>query len=223
MDNFRESIKDDSIDVKNLIYKFLGRWYIFAAFISISLTSAYFINKYSQRIYEVKTSILIKDEQSVLDSRFTAGLGIYNSQYKITNEIGIIKSHHLTQRALEQVNFSIDYFMEGKFFETELYKSSPYLVVIDSASAQPVNSKIEIEFTSADDFIIRLKGEQIPLYNFREKRSTYTTNTDITKKGKLFEKLSTENFAFTVIPRENVNREKFINKRLSLLYTPMKD
>jgi tyrosine-protein kinase Etk/Wzc len=216
MDNYKDAIKDDSVDVKNLIYKFLSRWYLFVATITIALTFAYFINKWSQQIYEVKTSILIKDEQSVLDARFTAGLGIYNNQYKITNEIGIIKSFQMTQRALERVNFSVDYFQENRFYESELYKASPFIVVIDSASLQPVNTRFDVTFISEDEFILSIKQKGIPLYDFRKKQyNGYLPDYQYSQKFKLFDKVATKAFSFTVIPNVNVNRSNFLQKKLS--------
>lgn len=216
MDNYKDAIKDDSVDVKNLIYKFLSRWYLFVATLSIAITCAYFINKWTQQIYEVKTSILIKDEQSVLDARFTAGLGIYNNQYKITNEIGIIKSYQMTQRALERVNFSIDYFEKNRFFESELYKATPFIVVIDSSNLQMVNTKFDVEFISDDEFILSMSQKGVPLYDLKKKiYNGYLPDFQFSQKYKLFDKITTKAFSFTIIPNGNAGRNSFLRKKLS--------
>jgi len=215
MDSFKESVKDDSVDVKSLIYKFLGRWYLFVICLSISLTIAYFVNTLTQPIYEVKTSILVKNEQSMLDSRFSSGLGMYNNQFKITNEIGIIKSYKMTQRALEHLNFTVEYYQVNRFNEVELYKSSPFQVVLDTAFAQPVNLNFNVEFTSADEFIIQSTGENINKFNYSTNHySGGISKLNFVQEGKLFSKIKNDDFAFTLIPQQNVDRSSFIGKKL---------
>jgi len=201
MDSYKESFNEETIDIKNLIFKFLGKWYLFVAALIVSVVAAYLYNLWSQPIFEVKTSILIKDEQTVLDSRFSSGLGIYNTQYRISNEIGILKSYQLTQRAIENLEFDIDYFVENRFFETELYKTSPFQVIIDSAVSQPVNVKFNIRFISENNFILTIIEENVNQYNFKlDKQVGNIPAIVYENKHKFFEKIKTRDFAFTIIP-----------------------
>lgn len=218
MDNYKETVEEESIDIKSLIYKFLSKWYWFVGFLAVSFVIAYFTNKWSQPVYEVRTSVLIKEEQSVLDSRFSAGLGINNTQYKISNEIGILKSYQITQRALNTLDFGIDYFLENRFFASDLYKSSPIEIIVDTTISQPVNVKFQLTFLSADEFKLSINTEYAGKYDFKQKKITGNCNQlQFENKYKLFEKISTADFAFTVIPR-NPDRSQFIGKKLCFVF-----
>ena len=58
--NFNE---DDNIDIKRYISLYLSNWYWFAIALFIAVTLAYGINRYSQPIYSVSSTLLIKDDQ----------------------------------------------------------------------------------------------------------------------------------------------------------------
>jgi capsular exopolysaccharide synthesis family protein len=201
MDSYKEPSEEESIDVKKLVYKFLSKWYLFVASIIIALFIAYLYNTFTQRIYEVKATILVKDEQTALDSKFSAGLGIYNTQFRISNETGILKSFQITRRALEKLNFGIDYFSENSFNETELYNASPFEVLIDSSVLQPVNVKFQITLISKNEFKISIQEENVTQYNFKLNREAGKYQVlEYSHKHRFFEKIKTKDFAFTIVP-----------------------
>lgn len=201
MDNFKEPENEETIELKYLIYKFLSKWYLFASSLVLAVLIAYLFNSWSSQVYEVTTTVLIKDEQTLLDSKFSAGLGIYNTQYRVLNETGILKSAQLTRRALERLNFGIDYFSENGLNTTELYNSAPFRIVIDSVVSQPVNMNFEIDFISKNEFILSVDEENVTRCNFRLKKKTSKAEAIFySKKHKLYEKIQNNDFAFTVIP-----------------------
>lgn len=218
MDNYKETADEETIDIKNLIYKFLGKWHWFVACLAVALVIAFYVNRFSQRTYEIKTSVLIKDEKSVLDDRFSA-IGMDNTQYKISNEIGVLKSYQMTQRALLRLDFQTDYFLESRFYAVDLYKSSPFIVVIDTSVTQPVQAKFFVSFTSEDEFDLTIDEENVGFYDFKEKKYTGTSShVKFKKHCKLFEKITTKDFSFIVIPHSNENRSRFIGEKLSFAF-----
>ncbi|HEX3006113.1 MAG TPA: hypothetical protein VHO90_00700, partial [Bacteroidales bacterium] len=224
MDKFNDTAEEENVDIKNLIFKFLSQWYWFAFSLITALIIAYAFNHWSQRIFEIKTSILIKDEQTVLDSRFSSGLGIYNTQYRISNEIGILKSYQLTERALDRLDFEIDYFVGNRFFDVDLYKASPFRVVIDTSASQPVNATFNLTFISPDEFKLSIHEENVGRYSFRlNKRIGQYAEVIADRKYKLFEKIKTNEFAFTVVPQNVENPQEFIGKKLSFRINPPAD
>lgn len=222
MDNYKDIINDEVVDIKEIVYKYLGKWYLFILALSISISVAYFINKWTNHIYEVQTSILIKDEQPALDSRFSIGPSIYENQYKIPNEISIIKSYQITQRALEHLNFTIGYYLPQQFNEIELYKSSPFQIILDTTVSQLVNVPFNLKLISADEFEIKMVSEKAAKYNFIKRKYTDPVN-NVSLEGKFsfFQKIKTKDFAFMVVPNEDVQKEKFIGENIIFkIYTP---
>jgi hypothetical protein len=59
MAEFDDIYKEETIDIKKYIFKIISNWYWFALTLFLSVSAAYFINRYSERIYQVSSSILI--------------------------------------------------------------------------------------------------------------------------------------------------------------------
>lgn len=63
MENFQPYQQEETIDLKALFFKFTRFWYLFAISVFIALLVAFLFNKYTKPVYEVKTSVLIKDQK----------------------------------------------------------------------------------------------------------------------------------------------------------------
>ena len=62
-DNYFNPIYDESIDFKRYLSLFLSNWYWFAIALFIALSIAYGINRWSEEVYTVSSTMLIKDDQ----------------------------------------------------------------------------------------------------------------------------------------------------------------
>jgi len=60
--NYSE-MQEQSVDVKALFYKFLNYWYLFLVSIILVMLIAYLFNRYTEPVYKVKSTILIKEEK----------------------------------------------------------------------------------------------------------------------------------------------------------------
>ncbi|MCP4911181.1 MAG: tyrosine protein kinase, partial [Bacteroidetes bacterium] len=111
MENF-EGIQqhEESIDIKALFFKFISHWYLFALTLFVAVIVAFMFNKYTSPVYEVNTTVLVKDEKGALDpSSMLGGLGLSNNQQNVENEIGILTSFSLSYRAIKDLDFEISY------------------------------------------------------------------------------------------------------------------
>ncbi len=59
--------EEDSIDIKTLIIKFLSYWYLFIIFGLFALVGGYLYNRYTSDVYQVSSSIYIKEQKMGLD------------------------------------------------------------------------------------------------------------------------------------------------------------
>ena len=108
MENF-EGIQqhEESIDIKALFFKFISHWYLFALTIFVAVIVAFMFNKYTSPVYEVNTTVLVKDEKGALDpSAMLGGLGLSNNQQNVENAVNVYKSGGLEylQQAEEYSN-----------------------------------------------------------------------------------------------------------------------
>ena len=187
MEGNTNSFEEEKIDIKDFLLKMLGYWHFFIISLIVSILIAYAINRTSVPVYEVHTSLLIQEEQSMLDSRFASDLGIYKNQNQLSNEIGILKSYNLTQRAIKQLDFEVEYYSSDGFVDHEIYKDCPFKVVLDSTSLQPLFTKLEIKIISPNEFILKTKNKNVTLFDVKDlKKTDYRKIYTFTQPGKLF-------------------------------------
>jgi tyrosine-protein kinase Etk/Wzc len=159
--------EEDGLDLKRYLSLFLNNWYWFAASLFLAIFIAYGVNRYSQRIYTISSTMLIKDDKigGSLSSAeaFLPGSGSFKNQQNLVNEIGILKSYDLNSRVIDSLpEFNIVYFGLGKrkFVERQIYyKDSPFKVITDSIWNQPQEVTVVIKIKSKKSFLIELIGE----------------------------------------------------------------
>lgn len=153
--------EDDNIDIKRYLSLFISNWYWFAVALFIAFTLAYGINRYSQPVYSVSSTLLIKDDQLANMNNNVAsvipGGDIFKSQQNLKNEMGILKSFSLNYRVMKELkDFHVVYTGVGKrgIVESRMYKSCPFTVVYDSLELEPRQSIIGIIILSNNTFKI---------------------------------------------------------------------
>ena len=131
--------EDDNIDIKRYMSLFISNWYWFAIALFLSVTIAYGINRYSEKIYTVSSTLLIKDDQlgnvsSKVESVIPGG-DIFKSQQNLKNEMGILKSFMLNYKVMKGLDeFQVIYVGIGRrgLVESRMYKTCPFRIVYDS-------------------------------------------------------------------------------------------
>lgn len=162
-----DSIDDDSIDFKRYLSLFLSNWYWFAITLFITLGIAYTKNRYSEEIYTVSSTLLIKDDQigggtSGLTNIFP-GTNAFKSEQNLKNEIGILRSFSLNYRVMQKLpDFHVVYVSVGRrgIAETRLYNKSPFNVVYDSLEKQSIGVPVTIKILSSDNYKLEINGDK---------------------------------------------------------------
>ena len=169
-DPFDTQFESEGVDIKRYIALIMSNWYWFAFALFISMSISYGINRWSEEVYTVSSTLLIKDDQNSSLSNIFPGRGIYRSTENLTNEIGILKSYKVNYKTmLELPDFYVDYISVGKrgIAETRQYKSCPFIVVYDSLNKQSLSEKVEIKILSGKRYRLLIDGSR----NFSEEKS----------------------------------------------------
>jgi tyrosine-protein kinase Etk/Wzc len=186
--------EDENIDIKRYISMFLSNWYWFAIALLISMTVAYSINRYSQRIYTVSSTILIKDDQlqnfNNNASSVIPGGDIFRSQQNLRNEMGILKSLSLNYMVMKKLeDFHVIYTSVGRrgIVESRLYKTCPYKIVYDSLEAEPKGIKVYIKIISDSEFILEIDDsiDHIETLSFGSRFSKFGFDFTVVKRDSL--------------------------------------
>ncbi len=136
-DNPNSDLQNIAENLKKYFFLALGYWYIVVIAIALSFTYAKIKNRYAKRIYSIYTTIYIEPYKSRPEI-YAGGIPIM-SGVNLENEMGILTSYDLNYKVITQLDeFKISYFLKNKFSaDKELYKSSPFEVIVDSTSKNP--------------------------------------------------------------------------------------
>jgi len=122
-------------------------WLILIVIISVSLSVIYL--RYTPRIYQATTSLILKQQQT------TQLLGVKTvlenqDVNDINREIQLIKSSLFAERIVRNLPLEVGYYKEGKtkLVVTELYNASPFIVVKDSMSPAIINVPVYVKMLS---------------------------------------------------------------------------
>ena len=155
--------EEDSIDIKRYLSLFISNWYWFAISMFIAVAVAYSINKYSEKIYSVSSTLLIKDDQmSSMNSNIAnvmPGGDIFKNQQNLKNEMAILKSFSLNYKVMQELeDFHVVYFGVGRVIESRLYIGCPFKVVYDSLELES-KGIVKITILNEQKYRIELDGD----------------------------------------------------------------
>ena len=177
MENYQE--KNEQIDVKEILEKYYQYWYFFIIAIVMSIFIGFLFLRYSPKVYNASTTILVKDENntSLGSDNIIDGIDLFGKNRNIKNEIGILRSFSLVKQTLKEVDFNISYLNEGKLTSVDIYSRSPFKIVLDSNHLQSLEVKFYVTLISKDEFVIETKVESGQFYNLIEE--AYLRSSDV--------------------------------------------
>ena len=200
--------KEEQIDFKASLFKYIIRWPWFVASVIVCMACAWIYLKQSTPAYNINASILIKDEKKggMLGSEFSGleDLGLLNPSKNIDNEIEILQSKSLIKDVVNELGLYIDYTASKGFKTVDLYGSSPILVHYSPKDAELLdapmlltvgyqkNGQIEVNVTtgkgSDEEKTFNKSFTELPAVLSGEKGTiTFMPNSQvpITENGKL--------------------------------------
>jgi capsular exopolysaccharide synthesis family protein len=149
--------KEKPFDPIKFILKYVKYWPYVAVSILISITVGFFINKTTPPTYQVSGKFYIKEDNGNLGILDLTGLtqsGGGSMNQRIANEGVFLKSRDVAQKAIDKLDFNVDYFKPGTFIDEELYKSSPIHVQVDWDHPQLLGGRILISWSDVNSFKI---------------------------------------------------------------------
>lgn len=157
--NDLQNIEDgEKINLRYYIFKALSIWYWFVISIAFFVVSAHYFILYSPLEFEAKSSLLVQDNSSRGGSEdIMRGFDLFNTPKKIENEIAILKSYQISEKTIKVRNNYVRYYKKGRLRTDNIYKDSPFFVVIDNSTKQLLgqykisfnNGKITIESSAS--------------------------------------------------------------------------
>jgi tyrosine-protein kinase Etk/Wzc len=174
----KESSVIDVGDLKALWRIISRNWFFVPILLAVSYVSFVFYSYRLETVHSVRTLILLKsiDEytpQSVLTDNGLgySSNGIYRSYVDNSNEIRIIQSYDLIERAIKKMKLDVSYFIEGRVRVSEVYVGTPYRISVLNINPAYYEQDFKLRILSPEKYEISYqKGDhQITKAGFFDK------------------------------------------------------
>ena len=169
LNNFQKPLQtqdEESIDIKSIVIKFLSYWYLFIIFGFFSLVAGYLYNRYSPNVYQVSSTVFVKETKMGLDATSMMTGMNFRSMGNVQNEIGILQSYMLAERAVKNLDFNVSYYAKGRLATMDMYKDSPFTVELDYSQPQLVGMVYNLKMLEDGKYRLTAEAKGGSKYDF---------------------------------------------------------
>jgi capsular exopolysaccharide synthesis family protein len=114
-----------TLDFKRVLARAIRFWYIIILSLAISLIIAFYKTRYSQKIYPVSASIVIRETQETSGAELLFKNSLIDPYRNYLNEPYIIKSYPLIEKVIKDLDFDVSFYSEGYFKTSDAYNYLP--------------------------------------------------------------------------------------------------
>ena len=149
--NEAQESKEENIDVKELLFKYLIHWPWFVGAVVACLIAAWVYLYMSTPVYNISATVLIKDDKKGGSAGMLSGLeslgldGMISSSQNIDNEIEVLRSKTIAKEVVEDLGLYISYTDEDEFPSKNMYKTSPVQVNLTPQEADLLEEPMIVE------------------------------------------------------------------------------
>ena len=149
--NEAQESKEENIDVKELLFKYLIHWPWFVGAVVACLIAAWVYLYVSTPVYNISATVLIKDDKKGGSAGMLSGLeslgldGMISSSQNIDNEIEVLRSKTIAKEVVEDLGLYISYTDEDEFPSKNMYKTSPVQVNLTPQEADLLEEPMIVE------------------------------------------------------------------------------
>lgn len=204
--------EEETIDLRKLFNYFMGNIHWFILSVVFALGIAFLVNRYTTKIYNVSTTVLIEDKAKgtpfgsnvggSLD--LLSGFGMYPSLENFENQTIILQSYSQVRRTIEQLDFEVSYFGQGRIAQREIYKDAPFEVIFEKDKPQILGTNFNISINKDGMIDVSVKAENVPVYSYlKDEVIGRASSIDFSATVKPGELIHTDNFNFYLKIKEN--------------------
>ena len=175
---------EETLVLRNELEKYVYHWKWFVLSVFSALIVAFFYLRYATPKYEVKTTLLIKQDDNMMGSELAAfqDMGLFGGgNSNIQNEIQLLKSRTLARSVAKDLDLTTRYFRQGIIKESEVYAEQiPIRLqeVIANSSAKELDTTFYAQFHSAANFNL-LDANKTKIYDSLEYDSSFAIKDHI--------------------------------------------
>jgi tyrosine-protein kinase Etk/Wzc len=195
-------------DLKKIYELFFRNYKLFLISLIIAISFAFLINRYSIPIYNISSSVLIKENktpQSGGEVNDFLNSSLFGKNQNFQNELWVLKSSPVLEQTIRNLDLSVNYYNKEKFQYHDAYLKAPFKISFLLDHPQPVNVRFELTFLANGFYQLKAESGKAIFYNFKTDRITHQKEKwTFTKNGKLGDLVETNDLSFIIIPDSTV-------------------
>lgn len=192
----KKSNKTESINIREILFKYLRKWYWFAISLFAFVFIAFFYLQTTNNKYSVETSILLRsnkskgllggDQSAIFESLGFASMG--NKQ--IDDEIQVLRSKEIMKNVILSMEINTEYYKKNRLRYVELYPSSPLKLVVDPSITDTLTQELHMNVKySSRGYRVKYEygkiKETIQLKDLSKPFATKIGNLSLKQEGEL--------------------------------------
>jgi tyrosine-protein kinase Etk/Wzc len=174
------SRNESGINPAVILSLILRNWYYFIVCIVASILAARVYLSHTMPVYETFATVLINEEQNnsaTNNDQILKGLGLPGGLRKMDNQIKVLSSRTMTERALKVLPFELEFYFKTIKNSIPIYPAIPFKIVSDSIIPLPWD--IEFSIVNLGNNMFDLNSES--KYYILHKQGKFGENTKITQ------------------------------------------
>lgn len=138
---------DDQVDIKSWVFKILAHWPYFLVSIPLCVFIAFMSNRYATNIYQVSTVIHINEKNNPFLSSNVSLLFKWGGASDITqSNMAVLRALSHNKKVIKALGAEVTYKTRATIKESEIYKSTPLVVIWDTGHVQLLNRDFKVEY-----------------------------------------------------------------------------
>ena len=155
--------EEESINLYAIFFKYLIYWPWFIASVFVFVIGAYVYLRYQTPVYNVKSAVLIKEQdkrRAATNNAFAAiqDMGMLSMTNNFDNEIQILQSHTMVKKVVTDLELYINHSKNRSFgYNQPLYKNEPVKVYMSPEEADKLQGGVKVQMNYGTDGQLKVK------------------------------------------------------------------
>ena len=184
----------ENLDLKKTLSMVLSHWYLFIIGLIIAGGSAWVINRYTVPVYQLKSSLLVKEtnesspfaSSGAISEQAFQGFALPGGSSNLYNQLIVLRSRPIIEKTIQELDFEVSYFVKGDIIKSEVYTNAPFTVYWEKDHPQLVNLDYTVKLINDSLVQVVAKGENIRVHNYEAGINLNTLpNVNIEKTAKI--------------------------------------
>ncbi len=153
---------ENTPNLRAVLMRYARHWKWFVLSLLLTGAGAYAYLLFQTPIYKIQTSLLIKDDKKGLsEDNILKEMDIFTPKKVIENEMEILKSYALMDKAVGSLGLDVEYFRPTKLGNREIYEETPVRLVVERAHSSLYDTDLEV--TATGPATVRINKEIYPV------------------------------------------------------------